>query len=155
MAAVAAKALTPALEKPVQGGAGQGQGGNGGLEPGCGLARGGCQLNAAVGLLVAHGLHHGQHRAGLTRTWAALQEHQLAFQHGLHGLLLLGIQVVLGRHRLAEFRAGVGVVLVGWMGLAGAGHERFKHVLALGPPAAPHHPIALYHQGPIGAVDQG
>ena len=119
------------------------------------LPVGGCQLDAAVGLLVAHGLHHGQHRAGLPRTGAALQEHQLALQHGLHGLALLGIQAVLARHHLAQFRARGGVIAVGWMGFAGAGQERFKHPLALGPPEAPHHPIAHNHQGPIGAVAQG
>ena len=102
-----------------------------------------------------HGLHHGQHRAGLPRTGAAFQEYKLAFQHGLHGHLLLGIQAVLGSHRLAEFSAGLGVIVVGWMGFAGAGLERFKHLLALGPPAAPHHPIALHHQGAIGAMAQG
>ncbi|MCX5938747.1 MAG: hypothetical protein NTW02_11265 [Cyanobium sp. LacPavin_0920_WC12_MAG_62_9] len=51
--------------------------------------------------------------------------------------------------------AGGGVIEVGWMGFAGAGQERFKHPLALGPPAAPHHPIALHHQGTIGAMAQG
>jgi hypothetical protein len=73
--AIAAEPLAAALQQPVQGAAGQLQPGvgQGGPQPGGGLAGGSGKVDAAAGLLRLHRRQHARHRAGFAGAGAALE----------------------------------------------------------------------------------
>ena len=163
MAPVAAKALTAALQQPVQGCAGRlaqpgGQGSGqplaaclqGAAQPGRRLAGGCGQVQAQLGPQGQQGPKHLHHRAGFARARSAAQQHQAMAQQGRHRLLLLAVQALGGGmgHRLLHRPRGQGRR----QGGLGPGGELAQAALQLQVPAAPAQAIPVPDQRGLGVV---